>query len=237
MTPAVALFSPLDQLVARGPFFLFVLQSAILYLLYKNMKTFVFDFDGVIGNTFELYAEFLAKFMRISLPRARRYMREHSLNNRKQSLVKTLGKNFYMRRFEAYVKRQLDRDILFPEVLEQIELLSGNKYIVSRNHVRVCLEILQEQAILFKEVYGYNNAKSKVHALRNILHQDDLVKEDLVFVSDTIGDFAEVTQILKPSQVYLVTWGFNTAETIVEYDQSIQTLHSPQELAALNQLH
>ena len=201
------------------------------------MKTFVFDFDGVIGDTFELYAEFLAKFMRMSLPRAREYMREHSLNNRKQSLVKTLGKNFYMRRVESYVKRQTGRDMLFPEVLEQIDLLSGGKYIVSRNHERVCLDILQEQAIIFKDVYGYNNAKSKVAALKDILERDELDTTDLVFVSDTIGDFAEVTEILALEQVYLVTWGFNTRQAILEYNPDIQTLREPSELAALNQLH
>ena len=201
------------------------------------MKTFVFDFDGVIGDTFELYAEFLAKFMRISLPRAREYMREHSLNNRKQSLMKTLGKNFYMRRFESYVKRQMGRDMLFPEVLEQIDMLGGAKYIVSRNHERVCLDILQEQAIIFKDVYGYNNTKSKVAALKDILERDELEPSDLVFVTDTIGDFAEVTKLLKLEQVYLVTWGFNTSEAIADYNADIQTFHEPAELARLNQLH
>ena len=201
------------------------------------MKTLVFDFDGVIGDTFELYAEFLAKFMRMSLPKARKYMREHSLNNNKQNLVKTLGKNFYMRRFESYVKRQSGREMLFPEVLEHIESLSGNKYIVSRNHERVCLDILQEQAILFKKVYGYNNAKSKVRALEEIIREDELDPADIIFVSDTVGDFAEVTALLKPHQVYLVTWGFNTAGTISEFDSTIQTLHEPKELLILNQLH
>lgn len=128
------------------------------------MKTFVFDFDGVIGDTFEAYATFLSKFMKISPQKARLYMREHSLNNGKQSIIKMFVKNFYMQRFEKYLLNQ--EDLLFEDVLKNIHQLPGSKYIISRNHSRICTDLLADNVHEFTQIYGYDTCRTKVKADR-----------------------------------------------------------------------
>jgi phosphoglycolate phosphatase-like HAD superfamily hydrolase len=197
------------------------------------MSVYVFDFDGVVGDTFDAYSDFLANFMRVSPEKARAYVLEHSLNNRKQSLIKSLIKNFYMQKFELYLRAQ-SKQLLFPDVLESIEQLNGPKYIVSRNHVRIVKDILMEQQIIFKDIYGYNNAKSKVAALLDIIDKEKIHSEEVVFVSDTIGDYREAIEILEHSQIHLVNWGFNTKQVIQEFNPDIQLIETPLQLSKLN---
>ena len=197
------------------------------------MNIYIFDFDGVIGNTFELTAKFAASSLRIPMAQAREYVVEHSQHNRKTTLIKKLAKNIYIRKLKQYIKTQ-NEDYVFPGVLEHIERLPGPVYIVSRNHSEIVKTILAERQLMFADIYGYNNASSKVAALQKILKSTGAGASEVTFVSDTLGDYKEMTeQALPPSQVHLVTWGFNDKAMILAHDPSIQLLQSPLEIASL----
>jgi HAD superfamily hydrolase (TIGR01549 family) len=197
------------------------------------MYTYIFDFDGVIGDTFDAYSDFLAGFMRISPEKAKAYVLEHSLNNRRQSLIKSIVKNFYMQKFETYLQSQ-QKEMLFPGVIEAIEQLNGSKYIVSRNHSRIVQDLLVENELFFKDIYGYNNAKSKVEAIKEIIYKEGISTDNIIFVSDTIGDYREARELLEHNQIHLVSWGFNSADTIHEFNPDIQVIHSPLQLTKLH---
>lgn len=198
------------------------------------MKTFVFDFDGVIVDTFEPYSMFLSKFMKISPQKARNYVHEHSKNNSKQSLIKMVVKNFYMGRFEKYLLRQ--EDLIIPDVLENIKKLPGNKYIISRNHSRICNDLLGSDVNVFNHIYGYNDTKNKVEAFKQIILQDGVLKSDIIFVSDTVGDYKEVATFLDSHQIWLDVWGFNSKEDILSFDNTIQILETPSDITKLGEL-
>lgn len=199
------------------------------------MKTFIFDFDGVIGNTFELTSNFVADYLHISREAAREYVIDHSVNNRRQSLIRMLVKNFYIKKFEKFVRLHLD-GLIFDPVLESIEKLEGNKFIVSRNHTEIMHDILNGKSDIFNDVYGYNSCKSKIDAMQDIIKKTGINKEDIVFVSDTIGDYKEMIQTLPHEQIYLVTWGFNSKKMITDYNSTIQLIEQPLEILELNKL-
>jgi phosphoglycolate phosphatase-like HAD superfamily hydrolase len=196
------------------------------------MKTYIFDFDGVIGDTFDVYADFLAGFMHVSNDKARQYVYEHSFNNNKYSIIKKLIKNFYMLRFESYIKKT--NPSIFAGVIEEISKLKGEKYIISRNHSRVCQDILKENQGIFRNIYGFNNSRSKVNAIGDIIRKTRIKKENIVFVSDTIGDYLEVSEVLDNNQIFLVTWGFNSIDDITKFNSHIQTIQEPSNFFVLN---
>jgi phosphoglycolate phosphatase-like HAD superfamily hydrolase len=185
---------------------------------------YVFDFDGVIANTHEMYVDFVAKAMFVSTEKARQIIHEHTLKNERSGLVSSIIKGFYLKSLERFIHSK--QDILFRNHLETIRLLPGKKVILSRNYKRFMNDMLGEDASMFDGMYGYDEANTKMSGMDSIFQDFGVAKDDCIFITDTVGDILEVQQRLELSHIYAVDWGYNTVEELEQVIAKTQIISS-----------
>ncbi len=193
------------------------------------MYQIVFDFDGVIADTFTPFAEFLADNRRISLEKSKQKIHSHSLNNNRPSIVKTFIKRFYIKKFAQFLETK--EDLINHDLLDKIEKLDSQKYIVTRNNTLIPEQLLNQKKSIFTKIYGYNNSKNKIRAIQKIIKESSGSSlNKIVFVTDTVGDVREVSKILNQNQIIAVSWGFNSRHLLSQYIDLSQIVDEPGEL-------
>ncbi len=189
---------------------------------------YVFDFDGVIANTHEIYIDFVSKAMFVSPEKARNIIHDHILKNERAGLVSKIIKSIYIKSLERFI--QSKQELLFRNHIETIYTIPGKKVILSRNYKRFMSDILGEDAQLFDAMYGYDEANTKVVGMDIIFHDFGVGKDECVFITDTVGDILEVSQRLDMKRIYAVDWGYNTVEELGAVIPKTQIISSLTEL-------
>ncbi len=186
-------------------------------MLEMENKSLIFDFDGVIGNTFEASVQFIAKYLKISPERARIILIKDGLKNRKDSSIYRFVKNWYYKRLLSFFEKQTD--LLFKDKIEDIERLwpHNPKAILSRSDSRICRALLADKQDMFEFVLGRDKVKTKLEGLEIINLSSRFKLENCIFFTDSVGDYREMTKILKPEQIYVVTWGFQPKDFLEKY--------------------
>jgi len=159
------------------------------------MKAIIFDFDGVIHNTFNLAYGIHNK---LNPGRTEEDYRSYFDGN----LFKKIGKNinketqgkFRELEFEAF--KDL---ILEEEIKEELEKLSKkyDLYIISSNSIKN-LNIYFENnnfTHIFKEILACETHKSKVEKFKILFKKYDLNSNSCIFVTDTLGDILEARKV------------------------------------------
>ena len=172
----------------------------------------VFDYDGVIGNTLPAITKF--------------NMHKHGLDEAgaKQSNREYAAKAKHCRRSwnaqsEAYA-HQWNREFVeflngrFPPVFEEfVEVLSDfphvRRAIVSNNTERSIHPVLDKVALDFSPVMGLEHHHSKEERIVRIAAIWDVELTQINFLTDTVADVLEVRHSLPLENVYACTWGCN----------------------------
>ena len=171
------------------------------------MKLILFDFDGVLVDTFIMNYEIskeanknLSLHMFRSLFHGNIY---HSLRN--HSKVKEHPKFF-----ERYEEQS--RELKMPPPLQEIIYKLGKYYtlaIVSATPSGLISKILKQANVspCFSDILGGDIHTSKVVKNKMLLEKYKIVPENAVFVTDTTGDISEARECGIKS--IAVTWGFH----------------------------
>ena len=172
------------------------------------MKSLIFDFDGVIGDTFESSAEFIAKQARISVPRARAILIKDGMKNHKDTLVYRVIKSWYYRKLLGFFQSR-DTKVFVDRVEEIKKLWPDNpKAILTRSDSRVCRALLGEDQDMFEFIIGRDRVNAKLDGLKIVTLSSRFKLENCIFFTDSVGDYREMSKVLKPEQIYAVSWGF-----------------------------
>jgi len=159
------------------------------------MKAIIFDFDGVIHDTFEL-AYGLHK--QLHPESSREIYRSYFDGN----LFKKIGKKisqeaqdkFKELEFEAFKDLKLERGIR-----EELEKLSKkfDLYIISSNSIRNLDLYFESNGFtnIFKETLTAESHKSKVEKFKILFQKYDLNSNSCIFVTDTLGDILEANKV------------------------------------------
>ena len=178
------------------------------------MKSLIFDFDGVIGDTFEPSAEFIAKHARIGLPRARAILVKDGMKNHKDTLVYRVIKNWYYRKLLSFFQSR-DAKVFVDRIQEIKKNWPENpKAILTRSDSRVCRALLGEDENLFEFIIGRDQVSAKSDGLKIVTLSSRFKLEDCIFFTDSVGDYMEMSKVLKPEQIYAVSWGFQPREIL-----------------------
>lgn len=190
----------------------------------KKIKSYIFDFDGVLGDTFDTSLAFIEKQFYLSKDRSKRFLEYEMVKNRPENIFVKLLENWYYNQFFKYI--QSSEDLCFTEKIEEIKLIKGPKAILSRNKTYICKYILGQNQKEFKYILGRDNTKSKVEGLNFLNKLPDFDLSSCIFFTDTVGDILEVSKVLSKDQIYGVSWGFQPRKELEMYLPSDQVIDS-----------
>jgi len=155
------------------------------------MKAIIFDFDGVLTDTFEFV-------YKINLDiREEKFTREEYRDFFNGNLFDTPGiteqsDKFYKIQNETFKHLKIDPNI-------KKNLLTLSKYplfIISSNMEVTINEFLERNdAEVFKDILGFESHTSKVEKFKTIFKKHNLSADDCIFITDTLGDILEANKV------------------------------------------
>lgn len=186
------------------------------------MKAIFFDFDGVLADSFEMYStkwETLGKKYDAPVPT-------------KESFRSLFDNNFYDSIIDRYPHLSSNSEIfkesvrltlelagkvkLFPKSDEIIKELSKKYklFIITSTYQEAVLKALEKHKLTdkFVEILGPEAALSKVDKFNYAMKKYNLKKDDIIFVTDTLGDIKEANKV--GLNTIAVSWGYQHKDTL-----------------------
>lgn len=195
------------------------------------LKAIIFDFDGVLGDTWAMNLEVCQMF--------KPHLTEESFRNHHNGNVyksKELNFNKEDEEFHAKeMKKRFEDKHLFPFKKDLPNLAKIYKLFVVSSTNEQSLETyltFGNLLPLFSEVMGKYAHTSKVEKFKMIFEKYNLLPEECLFFTDTLGDIREASEVNLP--VVGVTWGYHDFYTlqkgepwkiISEFEELIPTIN------------
>lgn len=177
------------------------------------MKAIIFDFDGVIHDTFELAYGINIEVLenKISRDEYRRFF-DGNIYDRVE-ISKESQKKFFIKQNKAFEPLKLEEDI--KKVLKKISK-EYSLFIVSSNQESALDTYFHNSNFIdiFKEIYGMETHKSKIEKFKMIFKKYNLESEDCIFITDTLGDILEANEV--GLKTVAVDFGFHCEKTLKE---------------------
>lgn len=193
----------------------------------------LFDFDGVIADTFEAAFRVAGSF-EPSLTRENvRERFEGNINDYHEKEngkpVREAGVSVFFRMYAPEVMRSR----IFPGIRDAIDALSAEftLMVVSSTISAPIREYLalHHAAHYFSEIMGSDVHKSKEEKIRMIFTQYGMGPDSCVFVTDTLGDIREAAKL--GVGAIGVTWGFHEPERLLR-GSPFRLIEKPEDLPA-----
>lgn len=198
----------------------------------QNIKTIVFDLDGVILDSVPMVTEHLSrKYKDFSFEMQRKLLYGNFLEETakiKHLLVPVSEEEREKMRVE-YTKRKMEAK-LFPGIKELLESLKKQGYVLALNtsaYERNCVPPLRNNGILdlFDFLGTAEISRSKAEKFR-ILKERYL--GEIIFITDTVGDITEAQEEDVPT--IAVTWGAHNREDFTRFSNLVGIVDTPEEL-------
>lgn len=209
------------------------------------MQTLIFDFDGVIVDSFNACLDAMRLYDPTLTSEKYRKMFEGNIFESLEEeypediSVETQNENINNDQsdfFEEYYKR-IENIQPKKEMVELIKSLQDkNLYIVSSTSEEKIDLYLEKYNLrqYFKRIMGPETSKSKIQKLKMILEIEQISPFGTIFITDTLGDLKESEKAQIPAVG--VTWGFHSKE-VLSRGKSIQIIDDPVQLKEILLLH
>jgi phosphoglycolate phosphatase len=174
------------------------------------MKAIIFDFDGVIVDTYNLNMGLVKEVgYDVSHENFKANHDENCLEKPKIILSEESSNIFFDKYFENITEAKL---FLTKENIRDFKKI-GSLYIVSSSKEDSIKKFLKHNNIeFFDEILGANFHKSKVEKFKYLLKKYNLNSDEVVFISDTLGDVLEANQV--NIKTIAVDYGFHDSDRI-----------------------
>jgi phosphoglycolate phosphatase len=196
------------------------------------MKTILFDFDGVIVDSFQPALETHWE-LQPDEKFTEDYYRScfegniYDIFAGESEQEKAANKKF----FEVYIPKLFELPVI-PSIAETLEKLANNYrlIVVSSTITSPIFEWLAQHDLAkhFTEIMGSDVHKSKVEKIKMIFNKYNIKASDCVFITDTLGDLREAEKAGVSSLA--VTYGFHEKERLQKGNPA-GYINSPQEMA------
>lgn len=192
----------------------------------------IFDFDGVIADSFEHNFQTNKSIYKDMTPKRYREWFHGNIYdsiNRHSSMdnIESIKEKFW----ELYIQG-LDKIKIFPEIKNMLNILSKSYYmvIVSSTRSEIIENLLQNWGAnkYFFKTYGSDYHESKIEKFKHVLRDFKICAErECLFFTDTLGDLREAEKVGIES--IAVSWGFHDAETL-KRGKFKAIIHKPEEI-------
>jgi HAD superfamily hydrolase (TIGR01509 family) len=178
-----------------------------------KIRAIIFDYDGVIHNTFNFHREKVKEFTGVLLSESE-YRDMHNgnffdnKNNRLQNVDWPSYRDFiYDLQSKLKIENEIKNTLL--ELSKTHEL-----FIVTSGGNKNISDYLKNNGIakIFKEVLGLESHRSKVDKFNYIFKKHSLAPDDCIFVTDTLGDILEANEL--GIKTIAVDFGYHPRETL-----------------------
>jgi HAD superfamily hydrolase (TIGR01509 family) len=172
------------------------------------MKTIIFDYDGVLVDTFDFHLRKVNEIYDIDLS-AQEFKDVHNGNFFDTKLDKFEGIDFS--KYAEIVSTEQSKLPLNKRANELLHELTGNYtlHLITSAWKAQVLPSLQSHNIfdLFTSCQYADNGKSKHDKLKGLLQEQNALPAECIFITDTLGDLLEAHQLNIPT--IAVTFGFH----------------------------
>jgi phosphoglycolate phosphatase len=181
------------------------------------MKTLIFDFDGTIGDSFELVLDIARESLGIEIARLRgmppaKIIRElHVPFTRLPRLILQGRQKMHERMNEVHPFLGM------PETLRTLHAGGYYLLVMSSNSEQNVRSFLRGNNLepFFDGVYGGVAVFNKAAALRKVLRRNRLAAVDCFYIGDEVRDIVAAAKVgVEP---VAVSWGYQTAEALKKY--------------------
>ncbi len=159
------------------------------------IKAIIFDFDGVIHDTFMLAYKIHKK---LNPTHTKDNFRSYFDGN----LFKKVNTNFDQKAHDAFRKLEFQafKDLkLEKQIRNELTKLSKqfDLFIISSNSIRNLNMYLENNEFthIFKEVLAAETHKSKIEKFKIVFKKYNLNSKSCIFVTDTLGDILEANKV------------------------------------------
>ena len=197
------------------------------------MRVILFDFDGVIVDTFSMCYRII--HARVPLTRDEyRAKFDGNINDASKPVSQTIHRHDFMDEYlSALLPYRPDRDM----VQAILELARDHALIIISSTVTPAIdEYLKRYGLrdAFKEILGNDVEPSKIKKIQDVLKRYKIKPSETVFITDTLGDIREAQACGVPSLA--VTWGYQAAETLQQGSPSRLIGHPKEIVAAIKSM-
>ena len=181
----------------------------------KRWKLLIFDFDGVLEDTFDLNYKIAKKrYKGITKEKYRTWFNgniyEHPVVLER---VPMNVKDFFREYKKGFVGKKLKPKFrkLLAELNEKYTLV-----IISSIDEDIILPYLKRSKSIhfFKDIWGYKTEMSKIKKFKRFLKKYKISKKECLFITDTLGDIMESNKVGIPSLG--VSLGYHSKKTLLE---------------------
>ena len=199
----------------------------------------LFDFDGTIADSFPLIVDLFYE-----LTEQQPIVDEQRINRLRQlpfrKVVKELDVPFHrvpglIVRGKSLMQRRIGEVKPFPQieqVLRDLRADGHRLFILSSNSEENIRKFLRKEKIedYFEDVQGGASLLAKAHAIKKIMHKNELDPKDCVYIGDEVRD---ITAAKKAGvRVVSVAWGFNDRKALAKH-KPFALVYRPTELIEL----
>ena len=199
------------------------------------MKTLIFDFDGTLGDSFELAIDIAVEIT--GMPRASAEKIDHLRRLPLLRAIKEIGVPF--RKIPGLIvkgrQRMLERmnEVApfdgIPEVLKSLHAAGYHLLVISSNSEKNVRSFLRTNNLepYFDGVYGSASIFNKALTLKKVIRRNKLEVADCFYIGDEVRDIVAAARVgVEP---VAVAWGYQAAEALQEY-HPYALLDHPKEL-------
>lgn len=183
------------------------------------MKYLIFDFDGVLADTYEARLEVIGKMdgqSRQEVIAARDGYFDKSTHTRDLNLSEQTLKDMKVW-YKQYGINLMNRGFnLFSDFIKEIGKISDVKLAVVSSGSNVYVRPkLEDCGLRFTHILGFEDHHSKEEKVERICKDWEVDLKKVYFFTDSISDFMELKNILDPNRIYGCAWGYQGYEKLL----------------------
>jgi phosphoglycolate phosphatase-like HAD superfamily hydrolase len=198
------------------------------------MKNLIFDFDGVLGDTTDLFVHYhKSKNTHLEYEQAYKELVDYFLSpahstSTKPSLEKLTRQAKWLSDFVDFAtqKNWLPVNVFNDFIDEIVKLNIPNKAIVSSGTIAYIIPAINSTLLKPSHILGFEDHHSKEEKIKIICNDWEVDTKDIIYFTDTIADVLEVQNMVKT--VIGCTWGvhnYDLLATVLPENQILKSFY------------